>query len=68
MRELVEKSLKQVQVDENMRIWVKNNIVVHGKVAYVADPPGGLSKTANYAKIHSNVKVKLVLESRKEML
>lgn len=67
MRELVERSLKQAVEDENLRIWVKGNTQVAGKVSYVLNPPGSLGKAANFARIYAGTKVGIAVEERKEL-
>lgn len=67
MPELVEKSLKQAVEDENLRVWVKHNVVKYSVVAYVVNPPGSLGRAANYARIYGNARVGLALEERKEI-
>jgi len=67
MSELVEKSLKQAVEDENLRIWVKNNVAKYGLVAYVLNPPGSAGKAATYARIYGSGKVGVAAEERKEI-
>ncbi|MGC8974901.1 MAG: DHHA1 domain-containing protein [Thermoprotei archaeon] len=64
MNELVEKSLIQAVKDENLRIWVKNNVVRHGGVSYVVNPPGSIGRAANYAKIYGEARVGIAAEER----
>ncbi|MEM0031763.1 MAG: DHHA1 domain-containing protein [Desulfurococcaceae archaeon] len=66
MRELVDRSLRQAIEDENLRIWVKQNIIKYGGIAYVHNPPGSVSKAANYARIYGDAKVGIAIEERKE--
>jgi RecJ-like exonuclease len=68
MNELVEKSLKQSIEDEKLRLWVKQNVSKHGRIAYVLNPPGSIGRAANYAKIYGNVLVGIAIEERREGL
>jgi RecJ-like exonuclease len=67
MPELVSRSLKQAELDEKLRLWVKESIKIAGQVAYVLNPPGSVSRAANYARIYSGVKVGVGIEERKDM-
>jgi len=64
MPELVERSLKQAELDEKLRIWVKENLVISRQVAFVLNPPGSVGRAANYARIYSGVKVGIGVEER----
>lgn len=66
MSELVERSLKQAVEDENLRIWVKHNVVRYGYVAYVLNPTGSVGRAANYARIYGEVLVGIAAEERGE--
>lgn len=66
LKELVERSLKQAIEDENLRLWVKQNVVKYGEIAYVNNPPGSVGKAANYARIYGGAKVGIAIEERKE--
>ncbi len=66
-QELVARSIKQAEIDENMRIWVKNNLKIHGKIAYVINPPGSIGRAANYARIYGGVEVGLAIEERRDL-
>lgn len=68
MSELVEKSLKQSIEDENLRIWVKHNVVSYGRLAYVINPPGSVGRAANYARIYGNAVIGIAVEEKKEGL
>jgi RecJ-like exonuclease len=68
MQELVVRSIKQAELDEKLRIWVKENLKINGQVAYVFNPPGSVGRAANYAKIYGGVKVGVGIEERKDML
>ncbi|MEM4224739.1 MAG: DHHA1 domain-containing protein [Desulfurococcaceae archaeon] len=67
MTELVERSLKQAAEDEKLRLWVKENVVSRGLVAYVLNPPGSVGRAANYARVYGRAKVGIAIEERKEM-
>jgi RecJ-like exonuclease len=47
MSELVARSIKQAELDEKLRLWVKENLKVKGQVAYVLNPPGSVGRAAN---------------------
>lgn len=64
MSELVEKSLKQAIEDENLRIWVKNNVMKHDHISYVVNPPGSIGRAANHARIYGGAKVGVAAEER----
>lgn len=64
MSELVEKSLKQAIEDENLRVWVKQNVVKYNRIAYVVNPPGSIGRAANYSRIYGGVEVGLAIEDR----
>jgi len=49
------------------RIWVKNNLKIHGKIAYVINPPGSIGRAANYARIYGGVEVGLAIEERRDL-
>jgi len=68
MSELVEKSLKQSIEDENLRLWVKQNVCKYGRIAYVLNPPGSVGRAANYAKIYGNTLIGIAIEEKKEGL
>jgi single-stranded-DNA-specific exonuclease len=68
MLELVTRSIKQAEVDEKLRFWVKENVKVFNQVAYVLNPPGSVGKAANYAKIYSNAEVGIAVEERRDVL
>lgn len=67
MSELVEKSLKQAIEDENLRLWVKQNVVKYNHVAYVVNPPGSLGRAANYSRIYGKVEVGIAVEERGDL-
>ncbi len=67
MPELVERSLKQAELDEKLRIWVKGNLMISRQVAYVLNPPGSVGRAANYARIYSGVKVGIGIEERRDV-
>lgn len=67
MKELVDRSLKQAVEDENLRLWVKQNTVKHGSIAYVVNPPGSVGKAANYARIYGEAITGVAVEARREI-
>ncbi|MEM2024757.1 MAG: DHHA1 domain-containing protein [Desulfurococcaceae archaeon] len=67
LKELVERSLKQAAEDESLRVWVKGNATLKGKIGYVINPSGSLGKAANYARIYSGAKVGIAIEERKDV-
>ena len=68
MQELVVRSIKQAELDEKLRTWVKENLKITGQVAYVFNPPGSVGRAANYARIYGGVKVGIGVEERKDIL
>lgn len=66
--ELVERSVKQSQGDEKLRLWVKANVSVTGSIAYVLDPPGSVGRAANYARIYGKRPVGLAGEIRGDLI
>ncbi|MEM4527932.1 MAG: DHHA1 domain-containing protein [Desulfurococcaceae archaeon] len=68
LNELVDKSLKQAIRNEELRIWVKNNVIIRDNVSYVINPPGSLGRAANYSRIYGNTKVGIAVETRGETL
>jgi RecJ-like exonuclease len=67
MPELVARSLKQAELDEKLRVWVRENVVVYGQVAYVLNPPGSVGRAANYARIYGGVRVGVAAEERRDV-
>jgi single-stranded-DNA-specific exonuclease len=67
MPELVARSLKQAELDEKLRVWVRENVVVSGQVAYVLNPPGSVGRAANYARIYGGVRVGVAAEERRDV-
>jgi RecJ-like exonuclease len=67
MSELVARSIKQAELDEKLRLWVKENLKVKGQVAYVLNPPGSVGRAANYARIYGGVRVGVAVEERREL-
>lgn len=66
--ELVERSVRQSQSDEKLRLWVKGNVSVTENVAYVLDPPGSVGRAANYARIYGRRPVGLAGEIRGDLI
>jgi len=66
--ELLLRAYVQSRKDEELRIWVKNNVKTHGIVGYVANPPGSIGRAANYARIYSGKPIGLAYEERGDML
>ncbi|MEM1526416.1 MAG: DHHA1 domain-containing protein [Ignisphaera sp.] len=64
MSELVEKSLKQAIEDENLRVWIKQNIIKYNHIAYTVNPPGSIGKAANYSRIYGGAEVGIAIEDR----
>ncbi|MEM4789187.1 MAG: DHH family phosphoesterase, partial [Ignisphaera sp.] len=67
MNELVEKSLKQAIEDENLRLWVKQNVIKYNSVAYVINPPGSIGRAANYSRIYGKAKIGIAVEERGDL-
>jgi len=67
MSELVERGLKQAVLDENLRVWVKDNVLKYGSLAYVLNPPGSVGKAATYARVYGAAKVGIAVEERREV-
>jgi single-stranded-DNA-specific exonuclease len=67
MSELVARSIKQAELDEKLRLWVKENLKVEGQAAYVLSPPGSVGRAANYARIYGGVRVGVAIEERREL-
>jgi RecJ-like exonuclease len=67
MQELVSRSIKQAEMDEKLRLWVRDNLRINGQVAYVLNPPGSVGRAANYARIYSGVRVGVAGEERGEL-
>ena len=67
MQELVSRSIKQAEMDEKLRLWVRYNLRINGQVAYVLNPPGSVGRAANYARIYSGVRVGVAGEERGEL-
>lgn len=66
--ELLLRALVQSHNDEELRIWVRENVRVEGKISYVADPPGSIGRAANYARVYGGSKVGLAYETRGKIL
>ncbi|ADI32403.1 DHHA1 domain-containing protein [Staphylothermus hellenicus] len=66
--ELLLRALIQSHNDEELRIWVRRNVCIKGKVSYVADPPGSIGRAANYARVYGGSRVGLAYETRGNML
>ncbi len=66
--ELLLRALVQSRRDESMRLWVMDNVRIHGAVAYVSNPPGSLGRAANYARIYGGRPMGLAFEERGNML
>jgi len=64
MKELVDRALKQAVEDEELRVWVRRNVVRHGRVAYVTSPPGSIGRAANYARVYGDAVVGVAAEER----
>jgi len=67
MSELVARSIKQAELDEKLRLWVKENLKVEGQAAYVLSPPDSVGRAANYARIYGGVRVGVAIEERREL-
>lgn len=64
MRELVARSVKQAELDEELRLWVRRSLRVVGQVAYVLNPRGSVGRAANYARIYGGAEVGIGAEER----
>lgn len=66
--QLSTRALKQSIIDEQLRIWVKHNLVKYSKkISYVLNPPGSVGRAANYARIYGESPVGIAIEERKEI-
>jgi RecJ-like exonuclease len=68
MQELVTRSIKQAELDEELRLWVKRSLNVVGRIAYVLNPPGSVGRAANYARIYGGTEVGMGVEERRDLL
>ncbi|MEM0236322.1 hypothetical protein [Thermofilum sp.] len=63
MTEPVEGSPKQALEDEKLRLWVKENVVKHGVVAYVLNQLGSVSRAANYVRIYGKARIGIAVNT-----
>jgi RecJ-like exonuclease len=68
MQELVTRGIKQAELDEELRLWVKRSLQVMGRIAYVLNPPGSVGRAANYARIYGGTEVGMGVEERRDLL
>ncbi|WP_276814958.1 DHHA1 domain-containing protein [Desulfurococcus amylolyticus] len=61
---IVERGLEQAKRDEELRVWVKENIRVYRAIGYVVNPPGSIGKAANYARVYGGTRVGIAIEER----
>jgi len=59
LSELLIRALIESVSEDEMRIWVKKNVVKLNMLGYVIEPPGSLGRAAHYARIYSNKPVGL---------
>ena len=65
-KDLVETAVRESEIDERMRHFVRKAARVQGKVAYVMDPQWSLGKAATYARIYMKRPVGVAGEQAEE--
>lgn len=66
--ELVRRALTQAKENEDLYLWVKNNLNADGYVAYVINPPGSLGVAATYVLGVSDLRVGIAAEVRGDIM
>ncbi|MEZ0393592.1 MAG: DHHA1 domain-containing protein [Desulfurococcaceae archaeon] len=66
--ELFELAKHESALEEELRLWVKQNVVVVGLVSVAREPRGSLGRAAHYARIYGNTPIGLAYERRGNML
>jgi len=67
-KDLVETAVRESEIDERMRHFVKEAARVQGKVAYVVDPQWSLGKAATYARVYMKCPVGVAAEQTEEFV
>jgi len=67
LSELLVRALIEAMNEEELRIWVKDNVRKMNSIGYVIDPPGSLSRAANYARVYSSKPVGLAISRHKNV-
>lgn len=62
--ELLLRDLIEGRQNEEFRIWVKNNYVVLGDIAYAINPSGSLGRTANCSHVCSGKRIRIVFKKK----
>ena len=65
LSELLVRALIESVNNEELRKWVKRNVVKRNKFAYVIDPPGSLGRAATYSRAITNALVGVAISRRK---
>lgn len=66
--ELVKRAIAHAKENEELYVWVKNNLIVEGYVAYVINPPGSLGIAATYALGISGARIGLAAEAKDDLM
>ncbi len=64
LSELLVRALIETVNEEELRLWIKHNIKTYGKIAYVINPPGSLTRAATYTRAISNKPIGIAIEVR----
>ncbi len=65
LSELLVRALIESVNNEELRKWVKKNVVKKNKIAYVIDPPGSISRAAIYSRAIADTLVGIAINRRK---
>ncbi len=66
--ELLLRAVVQSRRDEELRLWVRENVQVYGEVAFVSNPHGSVGRAATYARVYGGKPVGLAYERRNNKL
>ncbi len=67
LSELLVRALIESVNEEELRKWIKRNVIVENSLGYVVEPPGSLGRAANYARIYSSKPVGIVISKHKNV-
>ncbi len=67
LSELLVRALIESVNNEELRKWVKKNVIKRNGFAYVIDPPGSLGRAATYSRAVTNAPVGVAISRRKRL-